>query len=290
MKRVCKFGPFLSNRDLKKVFRLQRNPNLYQCIHADSTGQADGCIKFTAASANQRFDPPLSLEDLLPILPLRFRGFKFVQLASQGDLAALFLKLFTSNQCGKFCLSFVWSWCWKGRTLACLQSLTTWNNSNLSLPKVINVKFPLQPHQKYHITQYEELGFSMLNQMEDDQTTNSHYLTHAFLLKDWENCRFLNLGVKGLIQSQPERIRAVPGPLTTDVKREDRQLWRVYLKPDQERALQRAKDLLREGSQLMRVCGFEAVSRQMSNLLCVVRSEAAISINLVPRVSPGRKS
>ena len=28
-----------------------------------------------------------------------------------------------------------------------------------ALPRVINVKFPLQPHQKYHITQYEELGF-----------------------------------------------------------------------------------------------------------------------------------
>ena len=27
-------------------------------------------------------------------------------------------------------------------------------------PRVINVKFPLQPHQKYYITQYEELGFS----------------------------------------------------------------------------------------------------------------------------------
>ena len=30
----------------------------------------------------------------------------------------------------------------------------------LSLPRVIRVKFPLQPHQKYNITQYEELGFS----------------------------------------------------------------------------------------------------------------------------------
>ena len=30
----------------------------------------------------------------------------------------------------------------------------------LSLPVVINFKFPLQPHQKYYITQYEELGFS----------------------------------------------------------------------------------------------------------------------------------
>ena len=30
----------------------------------------------------------------------------------------------------------------------------------LSLPRVISFKFPLRPHQKYYITQYEELGFS----------------------------------------------------------------------------------------------------------------------------------
>ena len=30
----------------------------------------------------------------------------------------------------------------------------------LSLPRVINVKFLLQPHQKYYITQYGELDFS----------------------------------------------------------------------------------------------------------------------------------
>ena len=30
----------------------------------------------------------------------------------------------------------------------------------LSLLRVINVKFPLQLHQKYYIAQYEELGFS----------------------------------------------------------------------------------------------------------------------------------
>ena len=30
----------------------------------------------------------------------------------------------------------------------------------LPLPRVINLKFPLQPHQKYYITQYGELGFS----------------------------------------------------------------------------------------------------------------------------------
>ena len=30
----------------------------------------------------------------------------------------------------------------------------------LSLPRVINLKFPLQPHQKYYITQYGEFDFS----------------------------------------------------------------------------------------------------------------------------------
>ena len=30
----------------------------------------------------------------------------------------------------------------------------------LSLPRVINLKFLVQPHQKYYVTQYEELGFS----------------------------------------------------------------------------------------------------------------------------------
>ena len=31
---------------------------------------------------------------------------------------------------------------------------------NLSLPRVVNFKLSLQPHQKYYITQYEELGCS----------------------------------------------------------------------------------------------------------------------------------
>ena len=30
----------------------------------------------------------------------------------------------------------------------------------LSLPRMINFKFPLQPYEKYYITQYEELGYS----------------------------------------------------------------------------------------------------------------------------------
>ena len=55
----------------------------------------------------------------------------------------------------------------------------------LSLPRVINFKFPLQPHQNYYTTQYEELGFSYLTQMKDDYATNSHHLTHA-----WKNVLF----------------------------------------------------------------------------------------------------
>ena len=37
-------------------------------------------------------------------------------------------------------------------------------------------QFSMQPHQKYYITQYEQLGFSYLTQMKDEYTTNSQYL------------------------------------------------------------------------------------------------------------------
>ena len=61
----------------------------------------------------------------------------------------------------------------------------------LSLPRVINIRFPLQPHQQYNITQYEERGFSSLTQREDDYilpilTTS---LIH-FSLKGWPNVLF----------------------------------------------------------------------------------------------------
>ena len=52
------------------------------------------------------------------------------------------------------------------------------------------LKFPLQPHQKYYITQYEELGFSKRTQMKDDYTTNCHYLTYTFLCKRLGECTF----------------------------------------------------------------------------------------------------
>ena len=73
--------------------------------------------------------------------------------------------------------------------------------STLSLPRVINLKPLLQPHQKYYITQYEELGFSQLTQMKDDKTTDSHWDTYTFLLKDLGECNFLILGMKGLTLS-----------------------------------------------------------------------------------------
>ena len=42
------------------------------------------------------------------------------------------------------------------------------NEVRLSRICLIKFKFPLQPHQKYHITQYEELCFSWPTQMKDD--------------------------------------------------------------------------------------------------------------------------
>ena len=40
-----------------------------------------------------------------------------------------------------------------------------WINPFTLTVRVINVKCPLQPHQKYNVTQHEELGFSYLTQM-----------------------------------------------------------------------------------------------------------------------------
>ena len=73
------------------------------------------------------------------------------------------------------------------------------NNTNgltLLLRRVINVKFSLQPHQKYFVTHYEKPGFSLLPQMKGNYTipilTTS--LLH-FSLKAWENVVF-GLGSK----------------------------------------------------------------------------------------------
>ena len=62
----------------------------------------------------------------------------------------------------------------------------------LSLPRVINAKFLLQPHQKYYITQYKELlAFHSLLRLGDDHTIDSHNLTIIhFSSKGWENVLF----------------------------------------------------------------------------------------------------
>ena len=60
----------------------------------------------------------------------------------------------------------------------------------------INFKFLLWLHQKYYITQYEELGFSYLTQMTDDRTTNSHHHTCKFSPQNVGRMYFLSLGVK----------------------------------------------------------------------------------------------
>ena len=64
----------------------------------------------------------------------------------------------------------------RGRLLEQINNTVT--KFTLSLPRVINFKFPLQPHHKYYTAQYEEIGFSYLTEMKDD--TISHYLTYDF--------------------------------------------------------------------------------------------------------------
>ena len=92
-------------------------------------------------------------------------------------------------------------WTWLKLHLVSIFGLTCWT---LSLPRVINVKFLLQPHQKYYITQYEELGFSKLTRMKDDYTTKSHNLTYTFFsLKGWEN----ELFELGSTQTDTDRTR-----------------------------------------------------------------------------------
>ena len=60
------------------------------------------------------------------------------------------------------CLAYCWGMCSDALNDRAADSAAPHAPSvlTLSLLRVINVKFPLQPHQKYNITQYEELGFS----------------------------------------------------------------------------------------------------------------------------------
>ena len=66
----------------------------------------------------------------------------------------------------------------------------------LSLPRVINFKFLLQPHQNYYITQYGELRFIAHS---DERWLYSQFLTTSLLHLSLKNGRiyFLSLGVKG---------------------------------------------------------------------------------------------
>ena len=85
-----------------------------------------------------------------------------------------------------------------GRQLAIAQACSQENKVNIShqedqfnpfTPKSDQFKFPLQPHQEYYITQYEEIGFSLLTRMKDD-----YYFQFSLLhLKGWENV-FFELG------------------------------------------------------------------------------------------------
>ena len=116
-------------------------------------------------------------------------------------------------------------------------TLDFYRRLTLSLPRVINFTFLLQPYQKYHITQYGKLGFSYLTlvscaaareprprdvgpptsttsrvrgsqaaaqgtnltQMRDDYTSNNSHLdlTYAFSLYKVRRMYFLSMGVKG---------------------------------------------------------------------------------------------
>ena len=67
----------------------------------------------------------------------------------------------------------------------------------LSPPRMINYRFPLQPQQKYYITQYEELGFSYSDQTRL-YTIDFLYPTCTFLFLNVGRMYFLDLVVEGL--------------------------------------------------------------------------------------------
>ena len=83
---------------------------------------------------------------------------------------------------------------------------------------MINLKFPLQPHQKYYNTQYEELGFSSLTQMNDDYTTNSRYITYTFSLSEVGRMHVLSLGVKGLEHLPQQKLCPMKTELALEVQ------------------------------------------------------------------------
>ena len=89
----------------------------------------------------------------------------------------------------------------------------------LLLPRVINFKFPLKPYQKYYTTQYEEVGFSSLTQMEHDYTTNSHCINYTFFFKwlgectlwTWRYLAQLYLGIQLFLDYKVHLVEAFSG-------------------------------------------------------------------------------
>ena len=94
----------------------------------------------------------------------------------------------------KLVVQSIYVWDFTNEHLWCDHALHT--HLTLSFPRVINIKFLLHPHQKYYITQYEELGFSQLTQMKDDYTTNSHYPQLYSSLYKVGRMYFLNFSFK----------------------------------------------------------------------------------------------
>ena len=80
---------------------------------------------------------------------------------------------------------------------SCIRLKERQMNDKRLLPSVINVKFPLQPHEKYCITQYGELGLVSLTHLKENYTTNSHYITYALLFKRSGECTFWTWKWKG---------------------------------------------------------------------------------------------
>ena len=77
----------------------------------------------------------------------------------------------------------------------------------LSLLRVINVKFPLQPQQKYYHTVWRTWLFIAYSQMKDYYTTNPCYLTYTFSLYKVGRMYFVSSGVKGLkVMSDSPRL------------------------------------------------------------------------------------
>ena len=53
----------------------------------------------------------------------------------------------------------------------------------LTLPRMIDLEFLLQPHQEYNVAQYEELGLPNFLGWKMITVPISHYLTDIFLFK-----------------------------------------------------------------------------------------------------------